>query len=146
MLLKWYITESSETNRYVDKRRLKMGDKGQNFVKRKLTGADFSRANLKWARFGKAVLINCNFDGANCRRADFRKADLTGASFRNTRLQKANFCGAVLRDTDFEGARLDDAEFDEDVKVWLITHGYISNHCEQSTPDFTLPQKPQVET
>ncbi|NBX51592.1 pentapeptide repeat-containing protein, partial [bacterium] len=112
-----------------------MDQKGQIFVKQKLSGTDFSRAELKWAKFGKSDLRGCNFDGANCRRADFRGADLTGASFRDARLQKANFQGTVLRDVKFDGARLDGAEFDEDVSAWLLMHGYISNHREQNDPN-----------
>ena len=75
-----------------------------------LTGADFSKANLFSANFGKAVLQNANFRNADLSEAYFGYANLEGADLRGSQLIGANFKSANIRGANLCGVDLSGAQ------------------------------------
>ena len=68
-----------------------------------LVGVDFSRSYLT-VDFRGAKLSGANFSHANVKTSDFRNADLRGAIFNGAALEETNFEGANLEGATFAGA------------------------------------------
>ena len=77
---------------------------GADFTGATCVDADFSDADLRWARFGDCNLTRTGFEGANLEDATFVRADLRGADFRGTRLYRAVYADAHVD----SGTRFDD--------------------------------------
>ena len=66
---------------------------------------EFKNANLKGSNFLNAIMVKCQWDGADMQNAILRNADLRGGSFRNTNME-----GADMYLTDIRGADLSQAK------------------------------------
>jgi uncharacterized protein YjbI with pentapeptide repeats len=83
-----------------------------------LTKANFSRANLKSARFCHANVTNSKFheaemDGADLTHANLTAADLRDANLTNADLSHADLTGAILVNVKLNGANLEETRFIE---------------------------------
>jgi uncharacterized protein YjbI with pentapeptide repeats len=67
---------------------------GGNLVAR---GADFSRANLEFARLVQSDLTGALLDGANLKRASLSGANLTGANLSGANIVEAQFSGTTSK-------------------------------------------------
>ena len=65
--------------------------KGANFSRAMLAGADFRGATLEYADLGGAMLLGANLSGANLMNANFKEAMLLGAQLEGARIEGANF-------------------------------------------------------
>jgi hypothetical protein len=80
-----------------------------------LTGVDAGGAFLQRLSLADALLLRCNFSGADLRESHFERAqmqnsDLSSANFRYADLADANLAGSTLRDADFSYASLAGAD------------------------------------
>ena len=71
-----------------------------------LRGADLCGADLYGADLRRANLCGANLCGANLRRANLRRANLCGADLYGADLRRANLCGANLCGADLRRANL----------------------------------------
>ena len=71
-----------------------------------LCGADLRRANLRRANLCGADLYGADLCGADLRRANLRRANLCGADLYGADLRRANLCGADLYGANLCGADL----------------------------------------
>ena len=77
-----------------------------NTIKKTVSEAIKSEANLRRANLRGANLRRANLCGADLYGADLRGADLCGADLRRANLRRANLCGADLCGADLYGADL----------------------------------------
>ena len=78
-------------------------------VKIKLSGSDFSRANLTGANLSEAYFGGADLRAADLRGAALRGADLSGADLRSGNLSQANLLRMDLRWSDLRHADLHEA-------------------------------------
>ncbi len=99
------IEDSRIANNYgVDGKKPSM--RGFDLSGAKLSGKNFSEADLEDSNLEGAKLWGTNLTGANLRQVNFRKAKLKGVEFINATLKSANFTGAELTEVDFTNADL----------------------------------------
>jgi uncharacterized protein YjbI with pentapeptide repeats len=77
------------------------------FITLKITGADFSDADLRQAKFSFSDLSGVSFRGANLEGASFCESDLTGGNLENANLRKVSFVSTKLDEVRLEGAVFD---------------------------------------
>jgi uncharacterized protein YjbI with pentapeptide repeats len=70
----------------------------KSFLKRDLTGVNFTGMNLRGANFGSANLEGAVFAGANLESVDFSKAMMPRVSFEYATLNKTNFARSEWED------------------------------------------------
>ncbi len=80
--------------------------KDGRFTRVDFSGGDLGGIDGRRAKFIDAVLVGTNFDEARLSGADFSKADLTEASLRGADLFDAQLQEAVLRGADLTDARI----------------------------------------
>ena len=78
---------------------------GANLREANLCGADLREANLRGANLCGADLRGANLCGADLREANLRGADLCEADLREANLCEANLCEANLREANLRGAK-----------------------------------------
>ena len=74
------------------------------------SGANLREADLREADLREADLREADLRGANLREADLRGADLREANLRGANLREADLRGADLREADLRGADLREAD------------------------------------
>ena len=133
-----------------------------------IENAFFGKANLLWANFEGAKLVNCDFSDAILRGVNFNKAQLDFACFKganvieasfdyasaaNTNfdnasinssfvganLQNAHFLCANIDFTDFSGANLTNADFTGSVAKNIVLEGAITKNTKALPVAFVPP-------
>ena len=76
------------------------------FPSRDFSGADLSRARLKYGRFIRGIFVETNMTEADARRTKFMSANLQKVKFVKARLNGADFSNADLSGADLSKLRL----------------------------------------
>lgn len=85
-------------------------DIDREYVRKQLSGKDFSGQALAGRVFDESDLTGANFDGSDLTNASFRNADLTRASFRGAQLEGAGFEDLHMPGADLSTAKTGDAQ------------------------------------
>lgn len=112
-------------------------------VKKNLSGADLSNANLQGVNFEEANLTNANLSHAILRRSNLERANLT-----NTALIGANICGVDLEQANLKGTKLKSVIGDRDTQLPLEFRSSKTNLIVQERPESKISSvnTPQIDT
>ncbi len=81
------------------------------FPSRDFSGADLSRARLKYGRFIRGIFVETNMTEADARRTKFMSANLQKVKFVKARLNGADFSNADLSGADLSDSDLTSTQF-----------------------------------